>query len=97
MGVELLAVPTVGNVRLRNQFGRFTLARTPFPNLEEYVTHCSYGGVALKKFLIPGTEGRHAIADLDAMGINHARIFPELLGCAMAAEMEVALSYGECR
>ena len=37
MGVEIVTTPALDNIRLRNQGGKFTLSRTPFATLEEYV------------------------------------------------------------
>ncbi len=91
MGAQLIKVSSVGNVRLRNQEGWFTLATSPFPSLEEYVERCESDEVALRRFLIPTREARYAVADLDAMGINHTRVYPDILGCAMAARMRMAL------
>lgn len=90
-GVEILEVPSISNVRLRNQFGKFTISKTPFNCLEDYVNFCSEKEVALRKFLIPAQDCEMALADLDAMGINHSRIYPELVGCALAAKTRIFL------
>jgi hypothetical protein len=84
-GVEVLNVALTGNNRLRNQSGRFTLARTPFASLEEYVAAHGETGHSLRKFLLPGNDWPKALADLDAMGINHARVYPEIEGAAQMA------------
>ena len=93
-GVEIIDVPSIGNIRHRNQAGKFTLSKTPFNCLEDYVEHCDESAVALKKFLIPVSDCENALADLDAMGINHSRVYPELIGCALAAKIRVMLSEG---
>jgi hypothetical protein len=90
-GVTLVTVPSVGNIRLRNQSGRFTLSRTPFPALEEFTEHCNARG-AIQRFLIPVVDAEAAIADLDAMGITHALVYPDALGRALAAVMRVRLA-----
>jgi len=90
-GVELLAVPSVGNIRIRNQAGRFTLARTPFRTLEQFVEHAPYDGVALTKVAVPASEARRCLAELAMMGLTPARMFPDLAGSAAAAEMRVLL------
>ena len=36
-GVAVVDVPTFANKRIRNQSGKFTLSKTPFPSLEQYV------------------------------------------------------------
>jgi hypothetical protein len=90
-GVEIIDVPSIGNIRHRNQAGKFTLSKTPFNCLEDYVEFCDESAVALKKFLIPVYNCRNALADLDVMGINHSRVYPELIGCALAAKIRVML------
>ena len=96
MGVTIIDVPSPGNNRLRNQFGKFTLSRTPFDSLESYVQSFPEGQLsddeaALYQIVIPAIEAKVALADLDAMGISHSRIFPEAVGCAMAAKMRILL------
>lgn len=91
-GVEIVDVPSIGNVRLRNQAGKFTLSKTSFACLEDYVNQMGDGSTALWKFSIPAEEARRAMADLDAMGISHARMYPELVGYALAAKIRVILS-----
>jgi len=91
-GVEIIDVPSIANVRLRNQFGKFTISKTPFNCLEDYVNYCSERGVSLKKFLIPASDCEKALADLDAMGINHSRVYPELVGCALAAKTRISIA-----
>lgn len=91
MGVEIVKVTGAGNIRVRNQAGRFTYALTPFRTLEDFVSHCDWEGPALIKYCIPMEEARAALADLDAMGINHARVYPGLEGCARAAGMRVLM------
>lgn len=90
-GVELLNVPSMGNIRLRNQFGKFTLSKNPFNCLEDYVANCDSDAIALIKFFIPIEECEYALADLDAMGINHAKVFPDISGCATAAKCRLLL------
>jgi len=89
-GVEIVSPPTFDNVRLRNQGGRFTLCRAPFACLEEYVDRFALG-VALTKCVIPASEARAALSDLDAMGINTYDLFPDLNGLAELATMRACL------
>jgi hypothetical protein len=93
VGVEILTVPSIGNMRIRNQAGRFTLARTPFATLEEYVKHSSFDGVGLTKIAIPAREAARSLSDLAMMGVTPARMFPDLVGAAEAAEMRVLLDH----
>lgn len=95
-GVEIIEVPHIGNIRLRNQYGKFTLSKTHYNSLEEYVERSTKEDrgettAPLKKFLIPVSECEKALADLDAMGINHSRVYPELTGCALAAKTRIFL------
>jgi hypothetical protein len=92
-GVEIVNVSLSGNLRLRNQSGRFTLARTPFASLEEYVSAHGDTGDPLRRFLLPGNEWSKALADLDAMGINHAHVYPEVEGAAQMALFLTVMEY----
>jgi hypothetical protein len=93
-GVEVLDVPSFSNIRLRNQTGKFTYLKAPYDTLEEYVSHFS-DRKALRKYLIPVSEARRSLADLDMMGINYSRVFPDFVGYAQAAWMRVSLEYME--
>lgn len=85
-GVEIVDVPSFGNRRIRNQSGKFTLSKTPFASLEEYAeAHGEDDSLALMKFYIPASESTVALADLDAMGIHHATVYPEIEGAAQMA------------
>jgi hypothetical protein len=90
-GVEIVVVPALGNERIRNQAGRFTLSRTPFATLEAFVEQCDYDGVALTKIALPAREAERALADLAMMGVTPAHMFPDVVGAAEAAEMRVLL------
>lgn len=90
-GVEIVDVPPFSNLRLRNQSGKFTLSRTPFSCLEEYVDHVAPKEKTLTKIMLPATETRIALAELDAMGINHSQVYPEIGGAALAAKMRALL------
>jgi hypothetical protein len=96
IGVSIVDASSMGNSRLRNQFGKFTISRTPFDCLEDYVKNIpdeqsGDSEAALYQIVIPVSEAKAALADLDAMGISHSRIFPEAVGCAMAAKTRVLL------
>lgn len=90
LGVEIVTTPALDNVRLRNQGGKFTLSRTPFATLEEYVER-SAAGPALTKIVLPAREAVRALPDLDAMGINNYRLFPDLTGLAEMTTMRLFL------
>lgn len=80
-GVEIVAPPTLDNIRLRNQLGRFTLSRTPFSSLEEHVRHSDVQGQKpLIKLTFPASEAPHALPDLEAMGVSAEYLFPDFSG-----------------
>jgi hypothetical protein len=89
-GVEIVSAPSLDNVRLRNQGGKFTLSRAPFATLEEYVERFATE-LALTKCVLPAADADHALSDLDAMGINSYDLFPDLTGLAARATMRAAL------
>jgi hypothetical protein len=89
-GCEILNVPSFGNERIRNQHGKFTYLRAPYDSLEEYVSHFDNND-ALRKYLIPVRDVAAAMAELDSMGLNHARIYPGISGNAKAAEVRVIM------
>jgi FRG domain len=90
-GVEIVSAPALENVRLKNQSGKFTLSHTQYASLEEYVTECG-SGVALTKVVLPAIEAVPALPDLDSMGINAYRVYPDLDGLAELATMRLLLS-----
>lgn len=91
-GCSIENVPAFWNSRIKNQLGKFTYLRAPYDSLEEHVENFEKGEVCLRKYLVPATEFGRALADMDAMGLTHARIFPGLEGNARAAELRVSLS-----
>ena len=88
MGVEIVTPPALENIRLKNQSGKFTLARTPFATLEEYVERFSIGS-GLTKVVLPAVEALPALPDLDSMGINSYHLFSDLTGLAKMATMRL--------
>lgn len=89
-GVEVVAVPTVANARMRNQGGRFTLCRASIATLEEYAERFATG-TALTRCVLPAEAAGRALPDLDAMGITSAELFPDLGGVATLATMRAVL------
>ena len=87
LGVEILKIPSIGNTRIRNQNGCFTLSNTPFKCLEEYVNYLSKNcnGWALRQLTMPSEEYLKAIPDLNSMGINWSKIFPGIEGSAASS------------
>jgi hypothetical protein len=90
-GVEVLHLPAEGNLRLRRQNGRFTLCRAAVSGLEEYVERFATS-TALTKCVLPAVEARVALSDLDAMGLHHHTLFPELGGLANLAVLRAVLA-----
>jgi hypothetical protein len=85
-GVEIIDVPSFGNRRIRNQSGKFTLSKTPFGSLEDYaLAHGEHESDPLIKLYLPSSDSTQALADLDAMGIHHAAVYPEIEGAAQMA------------
>jgi hypothetical protein len=91
LGVEVITPPSIGNVRLRNQSGRFTLSRTPFASLEAYTREFDGSAPALTQCVLPAGQAAAALADLDAMGINWHHLFPDLEGLAKLVSMRASL------
>jgi FRG domain len=91
LGVEVFSAPSSENSRARSQAGFFSLSRGPFATLEEHVAHVDDSGTALTQLLIPRGEAPGALADLDIMGVNHARLFPDLSGAAQASTLRLLL------
>ena len=91
-GVEIVDVPTVGNSRIRNQRGKFTLSRTAFLSLEDYVKDFSGDYTALWHFRLPALDSPSALADLDLMGINYSSIYPDLTGRALNTKLRLIIS-----
>lgn len=92
-GVEIIDVPSFGNKRIRNQSGKFTLSKMPFSDLESYVKAHGEGGKPLRKFLLPASEYSKALADLDAMGIHHGTVYPEVEGAAQMALFRIVSQF----
>ena len=90
-GVEIVTPPALDNIRLFNQSGKFTLARTPLPTLEEYVEQTATD-LALTKVMLPSTEAAMALPDLDSMGINGYHLFPDLTGLASTTTMRLLMN-----
>lgn len=92
-GVEILEIPSYGNERLRNQFGKFTILRSLKNSLEDHISSSEWAGEALCKFLMPATEYCAALTELDVMGINHTKLFSGLDACAKTATLKILLQY----
>jgi hypothetical protein len=89
MGVEVVAPPAIENLRLLNQAGRFTYARTQHVTLEEYVAAADADSAPLIQIALPAAEALRALPDLHAMGVNAAHLFPDVAGLAEAVSLRV--------
>ncbi|MDQ1348193.1 MAG: hypothetical protein QG573_1567, partial [Acidobacteriota bacterium] len=91
-GVELISRRGLSDPRVNEQAGAFSISRTPFVTLEEYVHACTYyDQVALTRILLPVDEVRMVLSDLAAMGISPSSLFPDLEGGARSARQRVLL------
>lgn len=97
-GVQIVDVSPISNARLRNQEGHFTLSKTPFASLEEYVDYFCKSETLhdsekfpLLQMNIPASEATVALSDLDAMRIRYSTLFPDTHGAAQTAKMRVAM------
>ncbi len=84
-GVAIVRGPATGNLRLRNQGGRFTRSLGPFTSVDEYVLQHDYAGTALTQLSIPSRDADRALAQLEMMSLTAARLFPDVDGAARAA------------
>jgi FRG domain len=85
-GVRVIANVDKGSARERNQLGAFTISKTPFASLEEYVSHFDeLGEAALIQYVLPAGEARVALAELASMGIRSVTLFPDLEGAVRDA------------
>ena len=50
-------------------------------------------GIALTKCLVPASDSLKAMADLDAMGVNHADVYPEIEGSAQMSVFRTVLAH----
>jgi hypothetical protein len=75
---------------MRSQGGRFTHLVGVFDCLEDYVLDIEHPD-ALKKILVSTADIEKAMGDLNAMQINHARLFPGFDGFAKEAKAKVGI------
>ncbi|TAK33857.1 MAG: FRG domain-containing protein [Chloroflexota bacterium] len=82
--------------RQRAQQGRFTcLTHDEFQDLESYLI--SRGLAAnLERYEIPAREALRALRDLELMGITYGRLFPDLEGAAIHANIGSSPFFGDC-
>lgn len=74
--------------RQKAQQGVFTwLTHDMAVDVENYL-EIKNMGIYLEKYEISGQEATKALADLDAMNINFAALFPDLIGAATQANLD---------
>jgi hypothetical protein len=90
LGLEIINIKQVGNQRLRNQDGLFTYLKSADKDLEKFINKLDIKREepVLRKILIHKSELEIAINDLDAMGINNLRIYPDLTGAALNSKLK---------
>jgi len=91
LGVEIVAPPAIENLRLLNQAGRFTYARTPYLALEEYVESSPDAGRPLLQISMPRAEALRALPDLEVMGVGAHHLFPDMVGLSEGVALSVQL------
>ena len=80
--LEIVKVKQAGNFRIRNQDGAFTLLKSLlYDDLSIFLDE-KHPNI-LRKYIISKSEAEFAIKDLDAMGINNIRIYPDLSGASL--------------
>jgi hypothetical protein len=89
-GAYILSPDKHGNDRMRSQGGRFTHLVGVFDCLEEYVMDIGRPDV-LQRILIPTFDIEKAMGDLNAMQINHSRLFLGYDGYAKEAKAKVGI------
>jgi hypothetical protein len=90
LGAQVVSVPTRIDPRIRNQGGVFTVCVGTVGSLEEYHNQAAPRQPALYQFSVPREQATIALRDLNAMDINHARLFPGYDGCVRAARLRIA-------
>jgi hypothetical protein len=91
-GISLVKLPFHQNARLRNQEGWFTLLESAESCLDDHIAELpAEDPWPLYKFEIPAREARHALSELDIMGINACRVYPDLQGCSLNAKLSVLM------
>lgn len=96
-GVEIHKQITVENDHQKKQLGCFTILNNQTKSINKYVESCEENEQdiqnALTKIIIPASEFRFALHELEAMNINASTIYGGYEGCASAARDSIALKY----
>lgn len=92
LGARIFSPPVSNNIRLRNQMGYFTHLTASYDTLEQYVSQFEEKDTPLKRILIPQSEAKRALSELDIMGINHSYLLQGSEGVIRSARLRVALT-----
>lgn len=93
--VEILTPVDRANKRMRNQNGLFLQMKSGVATLDDFIERKSSAtNEVAVQFVLPPTERRIAIEDLNLMGIDHRLIQPELGGIAKFVMMRSQLEVG---
>ena len=90
-GIRIIRPRPWRNLRLRQQEGAFTLSKMDYTSIEQYLEERGADASALRQLLIPAGEAIRALADLDAMGVNFANLFPDLEGAVREARLGLGM------
>ena len=96
-GVEIKEQLAIENEHQKNQLGCFTILNNQTKSIDRFIESCSENGEdvegALIQILIPASEYKVALHELDAMNINASTVYGGIEGCASAAKDDIALKY----
>ncbi len=96
-GVEIIEQISSDNERQKRQLGCFTILNNQAKSINSFVDSCEDYNEditgALTKILIPASEYKAALQELEGMNISASTIYGGYEGCASAARDIVALKY----
>ena len=96
-GVKINEQIMIENAHQKKQLGCFTILNNPAKSINKFVKSCSDNGMnvagALTKIIIPSSEFKYALNELNGMNINASTVYGGFEGCASAAKDIVALKY----
>lgn len=96
-GVEIKEQIAIDNEHQKRQLGCFTILNNQAKSINKYVDSCEQNDEvvsgALSKIIIPASEYRAALQELEGMNLNASTIYGGYEGCARAARDIAALKY----
>jgi len=84
-GVKIVMDQKFSNARIRNQNGLFTLLKTPSNSLNQYASSFDLASPALIRLILPTSEAKKVLIDLDFMGISFSKVYPDIEGAVKSA------------